>query len=255
MSAIALLSRWSLLLRSNPRCCANEPRGLRGMSWHEDGGHALIAAAEIGDLKEIEFLVADSQVDIVQWQSCLRRSCPIRACRCCWRALAPCLTAWTGSQRSSYDWPFRDIGLFLLLDPRIENAEDLDWPADCLLAAAERGHEAAVRRLLSDPHVRPDDGSGIKALRVAAQHGRLPVIDVLLADGRIDPSQHVDDHLSPLATACQEGHIAAIERLLADPRVHPSVGPGLERRSALRAAAVAEWPRSAGGSKRAAGEK
>ena len=65
------------------------------------------------------------------------------------------------------------------------------------------------------------------SLCLACSTGRLEVVDVLLKDGRIDPtipsSIFTDDLVNnALETACAYGHLSVVQLLLNDPRVDPS---------------------------------
>lgn len=66
-----------------------------------------------------------------------------------------------------------------------------------------------------------------KLIRWAARSGQLEIVNLLLKDGRVDPSTRRDadgKYDGPLRKAAKFGRLCIVERLLEDARVDPSVG-------------------------------
>lgn len=132
-----------------------------------------------------------------------------------------------------------------LLDVDVLLADDSDRPSRdlALIAAAANGHLPIVERLLADPLVDPSaahpdaavshldaegrrlrrsvswpgDAHPNEALRLAAAGGHSAVVERLLADPRVSPT---DRSVSlPLNVAIRLGHVVVARRLLADPRL------------------------------------
>jgi ankyrin repeat protein len=80
------------------------------------------------------------------------------------------------------------------------------------------GRESIVELLLADPRVDPSAKEN-EAIRVTCCNGNEGVAELLLADPRVDPS---DKENEAIRQACLYGHTGAIQLLLADPRVDPS---------------------------------
>jgi surface antigen len=99
-----------------------------------------------------------------------------------------------------------------------------------LAVGAVYGHLAVVERLLLDSRVDPSDRNNLAILR-AAENGHLAVVERLLQDQRVDPS--AENNLAVLRAA-HNGHLAVVERLLQDKRVDPSAENNLAVRSAAR---------------------
>lgn len=72
-----------------------------------------------------------------------------------------------------------------------------------------------VELLLADPRVGGAPGTS-SALFMAAQSGRLDILERLLADPRVDPAA---DGLAAMHAAARGAHCGVLERLLAEPRV------------------------------------
>ena len=65
---------------------------------------------------------------------------------------------------------------------------------------------------------------GQTVLWVQCSYGRSRNVELLLADGRIDPNQRsTDKETSPLHTAANNGRDLCVKLLLADPRVDPNL--------------------------------
>ena len=126
-------------------------------------------------------------------------------------------------------WGHCDTVNALLGDERIDPSGDSNLPLEM---AAEKGHAGVVQTLLTCPrlklgaataaYVRPAtmfsfDG-GARGLYAAAIYQHMAVLDLLLADGRIDPSSNGN---AALHVACEGKRVEALKRLLADARVKP----------------------------------
>jgi len=107
------------------------------------------------------------------------------------------------------DEAFYKVGLLARLDPSSNNNF-------ALLTACVRGNATAVARLLQDPKVNPA-AMRSNSIKLAAERGHLDVLDVLLLDGRADPTDPGDDGAIMLAIKNKQGNAAI--RLLQDPRV------------------------------------
>lgn len=90
---------------------------------------------------------------------------------------------------------------------------------DALTYAAENGHYAVVQLLLADPRV-DASADGNSALKCAACEGRLAILDRLLADPRVDAAC---DDLEALRGAAKGGRSRVVDRLLAEPAVEIAV--------------------------------
>jgi Ankyrin repeats (3 copies) len=67
--------------------------------------------------------------------------------------------------------------------------------------------------------VDPADGENNDAIEIASFKGHLEIVELLLSDPRVDPSQNANNSLMD---ACAEGHLPVVERLLLDPRINPA---------------------------------
>src|SRR3990167_9224825 len=90
--------------------------------------------------------------------------------------------------------------------------------ADDLLSASKNGRLDIVERLLEDQRVDPSDQNNISII-FASENGHLDVVERLLQDERVDPSSQ--DNQS-IILASENGHLGVVERLLQDRRVDPS---------------------------------
>lgn len=92
---------------------------------------------------------------------------------------------------------------------------------DC---AIQQRHSSLVERLLREPDLDPNlgTGAGCPALHRAAQLRALPIVERLLRDPRVDPTRlsTAEGH-SVLDMACMAGHVETVARLLHDVRVAP----------------------------------
>jgi len=98
-----------------------------------------------------------------------------------------------------------------------------------ILMAAQNGRLAVVDRLLKDSRVDPSVQEN-SAITFAAENGHVAVVDRLLKDGRVDPAAKNN---YPFRVAVNNGHIKVVNRLLKDDRVDPTA----ENNDAIRTAA------------------
>ena len=98
--------------------------------------------------------------------------------------------------------------LSLIEDPSIQDNAAIRW-------AAQHGQVGVVELLLSDPRVDPTAKNN-NAIRWAADNGHVKVVELLLQDGRVDPTDH--DNFA-IRSAAQNEHIDVVKLLLQDPRV------------------------------------
>jgi len=56
----------------------------------------------------------------------------------------------------------------------------------------------------------------------ACSHGRAQIVEMMLAEPRVDPCRPVKLGATPFFIACQEGYHKVVEQLLKDPRVNPN---------------------------------
>jgi len=114
----------------------------------------------------------------------------------------------------------------LLLSLSASAAVATEVATECLLLAATRGHEDAVRVLLEDGRADPAaaDARGSSAcLRRACRAGRTPLVQMLLKDRRADPAARDGYSDSAcLREACSLGHEAVVRKLLEDGRADPA---------------------------------
>lgn len=102
----------------------------------------------------------------------------------------------------------------LLKDPRIGGAVG----NEVLVAAASYNRLEIVEILLDELKIDPSENYNL-AIQVACTSGCLQIVNKLLEDKRVDPS---DDQNQALRLTCARGHILVLERLLQDDRVDPS---------------------------------
>jgi len=92
------------------------------------------------------------------------------------------------------------------------------WNQAPIEQASEHGQLDVVELLLRDARVDPTEDDQY-AIRWASFHGHVAVVDRLLRDARVDPSA---DEQFGLRLACLSGDVAVLDRLLSDARVDPS---------------------------------
>jgi hypothetical protein len=90
--------------------------------------------------------------------------------------------------------------------------------------AAENGHEAVVQLLLADDRVDLDakDKQNRTPLWKSVKNGHEAIARLLLATARVDPNAKDDTDRTPLWRAAANGHEAVVELLLATERVNPN---------------------------------
>jgi len=86
--------------------------------------------------------------------------------------------------------------------------------------AADKGHAAMVKLLMSDPRVNPADLDNY-AIQSASVQGHADVVKLLLTDKRVDPNPGL---ISPFTLAMRENHLDVVKVLLEDSRVNPAEG-------------------------------
>jgi hypothetical protein len=91
-------------------------------------------------------------------------------------------------------------------------------PAIILALASANGHAAIVQLLLADPRVDPCARANL-ALQFASEYGRESVVKILLADPRVDPA--AEDNIA-IREASANGHINIVKLLLAYSNVDPA---------------------------------
>jgi len=84
--------------------------------------------------------------------------------------------------------------------------------------ATRKGHVMIVKLLLADPRVDPSEHAN-GPIRTASQNGHAEVVKLLLTDKRVDPS--VKDNWA-IRCASRNGHAKIVDFLLVDKRVNPS---------------------------------
>ena len=100
-----------------------------------------------------------------------------------------------------------------------KNAQNEDGET-ALIIAARFGHTDMVQLLLEndvDVHIETNKGNPI--LYIACYMGKLDIIQLLLAEPRIDVNKKKEGGFSPLFIACLKGHVDVVKLLLAEPRV------------------------------------
>ena len=124
----------------------------------------------------------------------------------------------------------------LLADERVDpNTADKHYGDTALIKAAEHGRTPVVTLLLADErvHCSRTDHNGNTPLIKAALYGRAPVVALLLADQRVDPNTANQDGWTALIFACRHRSrktTSVLELLLADHRIvrtRPIVGVDL----------------------------
>lgn len=222
--------------------------------------YALFAACEHGQLSVVERLLADPLVDpgAAHPKAAASAVCEDGRRRYFRDVYDPYETL-----RSTKSQRFSDEALRLaaagghlavverlLADPRVSPVSSMSsLPFE---AAVLRAHVDVARRLLADPRLRLGCFAD-EALSIAAAQGNVPLLDLLLTDGRFDPTPfHRDERCdtvwkqlehggrvaepeqSLIAIAAGRGHLQAVERLLADSRVDASACDNLALSAAVK---------------------
>lgn len=101
---------------------------------------------------------------------------------------------------------------------------------DCcklLYDVCREGDADRARQLLSDPLVNPNFrfhlARHMTPLHIACVRAHLPVVEVLLADERVDVNERDEGQRTPLMTACERGNYEVVARLLREPRVRVNI--------------------------------
>ena len=87
-----------------------------------------------------------------------------------------------------------------------------------LKMAIKNGNLQALELLLRDGRVDPSDQDN-QAVILASETGNLQALQLLLKDDRVDPS---DQSNEAIIQACTKGHLQVVELLLRDKRVNPA---------------------------------
>ncbi|KAF4947092.1 hypothetical protein FGADI_10722 [Fusarium gaditjirri] len=113
-----------------------------------------------------------------------------------------------------------------------------------LMAAAKKRHDFIVKILLQHESIRPDIAyRGMTALSEAAKNGFADIVNVLLADGRVDVNKQNDEGSTPLSLSASGGHEAVVEALLMKKDTDPNCKDWRGRPTILQAMDVdfARW--------------
>jgi hypothetical protein len=113
----------------------------------------------------------------------------------------------------------------LLGDPELDGG----LPGAILAAASRNGRTAIVQLLLADSRVDPSVDED-DAIKLASARGHDSVVKLLLADPRVDPAA---DSSEAIRNASFNGHASVVELLLADPRVDPAADSNMAMRYAI----------------------
>ncbi|MCH9717720.1 MAG: ankyrin repeat domain-containing protein [Gammaproteobacteria bacterium] len=89
---------------------------------------------------------------------------------------------------------------------------------NAIVAASENGHADVLNVLLKDPRVDPSDPYAM-AVCLASEHGHTNVLKVLLNDPRFDPGLMNN---RAIIRASENGHLQVVRLLLSDLRVNPA---------------------------------
>lgn len=109
-------------------------------------------------------------------------------------------------------------------DVRAHTSRQFADPANLFWNACDQGDISLVQGLLKDDLIDPNND---QPLLIACARGHHSVVDIILRDGRIDPSK-------ALLTACQSQKIHVVKMLLEDPRVQPADAAYIAIREAER---------------------
>lgn len=169
----------------------------------------LCAAAALGRLELLDSLLRNPRVD-------LGYVCHARATDAC--------KLWTGRVRFEA-MPAHDVVghacrcgetdsvARLLQDPRVNPTV---MGSFALNVACIHGHRRVVELLLANSRVNSDGN----ALILASYHGHAEIVEMLL----VHPRVHLSVRCTALVLAARGGHLDVVNRLLADPRTNPAGG-------------------------------
>ena len=104
---------------------------------------------------------------------------------------------------------------------------------DLLLKGISSGNLEAVKKAVKKIDPSFDDNT---ALELATKKGEIEIVDFLLKDSRVDPSNNGNQNI--LWAAVDRGHASVVKRLLKDPRVDPTVN---DNEILLHAAALGKY--------------
>jgi ankyrin repeat protein len=124
------------------------------------------------------------------------------------------------------DEPIDEVAVKLVLDASGLNIHVTNRRGSTVLGnQCSWGRSRNVELLLADGRIDPNqrDAEGQTPLRSAASLGEVRCVELLLADGRVDPNQRDAKGKTPLCIAANLGKNRCVELLLADPRVDPNL--------------------------------
>lgn len=175
----------------------------------EDGGDALVEAAQWSNVAALKRLLADPRADAMVASS-MRLAL----------GLADGLLAANADFRGVSE-PLAPALEVLLADPRSDLSEHRS--SMMLRVAVQSASPAAVARLLADPRVtNPNFDEGDwdgDLITVAVKRGNVAILASVLADARVKPATWVYDERSSLSAAAKAGDMRVLRLLLGDPRI------------------------------------
>ena len=96
----------------------------------------------------------------------------------------------------------------------ILNSQQVDFVIACT-----NGNARQIQRLLQQPTVDPSCSGNNTAISIAVINNHIDVVQLLLADQRVDPTYRYDNLI---CQAAQRGYTELVEMLLADGRINPT---------------------------------
>jgi len=116
-----------------------------------------------------------------------------------------------------------DLGIRFNSDPTQDSQGATIHSVNALTAGRDIYFHFSPRGEKDKNGVAAHDKCGWTALAIAAREGNADIVQILLADARVDPNtpDHVDD--TPLIHAAHAGRFDAAQALLADPRTNPAL--------------------------------
>jgi len=109
----------------------------------------------------------------------------------------------------------------LVDDPAVDvNWRDPDVGRTPFYRACFFGWTSVVEFLMRNPRIDPTEpqNEGATPFNIACQKAHQEVVSLLLADPRIDPNKPTNNQTTPLWQASQNGHLAVVQHLLASGR-------------------------------------